>query len=126
MPNGRNPKLGLDCVGVISAALTEMGIPHPDANYALTLGADLYDLMAELLIAVFDRMPPDIPWQTGDILAVREPHMRNHVGVLTENKMCVHAWSGKPMREVLLTPVDPKMRSRVHEIWRFKPLPESA
>ncbi len=78
---GRDRARGLDCVGIIHYGLSEAGIVHDDARYALTGGADLYPLLVGCLESCFVRVDP--PFQPGDVLAYRHPRCPGHALVFS-------------------------------------------
>lgn len=89
---GRDPARGIDCVGTIHYGLSEAGIVHDDARYALTGGADLYPLLVRCLGSCFVRVggfsdgalkctPPS--FCPGDVLAYRHPRCPGHAMVFS-------------------------------------------
>lgn len=122
VPNGRNPNVGLDCVGLISAALTVMGIEHKDVPYALVPHADLYAALTDCLSSVFYKVEgaTEADWRVGDVFTIRQPEMRNHVGIYLGKDRVLHANLRRPMNKVVVTPMDYSVKHRVYEVWRFK------
>lgn len=97
-PQGRAPATGLDCVGVVAAAL---GVEQARCDYALR-GGGLEALTEELetagLIRVSDR-------QVGDVLVMRAGPEQLHLGIATESGL-VHADAG--LRRVVERPGVPE------------------
>lgn len=78
---GRDPEVGLDCVGLVLAAHAAAGIEieapadyprHPDARE-----------LSGLLNQEFERLLPGMPWGPGDVLQLREDGNRygRHVAI---------------------------------------------
>ncbi len=82
-PQGRNPAIGLDCVGLVAAAA---GIADPPAGYALR-GGSAEMLAAGLRGAGFRTVRT---MRSGDVLAMRTGPEQLHLGIWTGSGL-VHA-----------------------------------
>lgn len=96
--HGRDPATGLDCVGVVAAALGRSDAP---TGYALRGGSadGLANIMDKTgLVRAADAMP-------GDVLLIEAAAMQFHLGVWTGDGF-VHADAG--LRRVVETPGWPR------------------
>lgn len=100
---GRNPAIGLDCVGVWSAAMREAGVQFDDfrAYRKFPSGAVLLGKLREQFRQVSDPQP-------GDLLVIRLARSTEtrHAGVYIGGDMMVHADSqaGAVVREPVKWP----------------------
>jgi cell wall-associated NlpC family hydrolase len=98
--HGRDPAHGLDCVGVIVAALAACGIrtaePHGYGLRNRTIGAWLGCAEHAGLVRVFG------PIHAGDVLLVRPGPGQHHLLVATGADRFVHAHAG--LRRVVTQP----------------------
>jgi cell wall-associated NlpC family hydrolase len=107
-PQGRTPATGLDCVGLIAAAL---GVEQARNDYALR-GGSLRLLAQELEAA---GLVPAVGQQPGDVLVMRSGPEQLHLGVVTELGL-VHADAG--LRRVVERPGRPEWP--VLGVWRLQ------
>jgi cell wall-associated NlpC family hydrolase len=115
LEGGRDPKQGLDCVGVIGAALNELGIPFEDEpHYCLNFGVDNYALICRRLASAFALVQG--PWMVGDVIAYRHRlctgHALVYVGEMGGTPFVVESVRGK---RVQLRPVEALWKERVLE-----------
>ena len=113
--HGRHPVTGLDCVGVLSAALTAIGrkAALPDA-YRLRSRAipDLSRIAADCgMVAVIDAL------QAGDVLLAKIGSCQFHVLITAENGCVVHAHAG--LGRVIIEPISDDWQIAGH--WRLIP-----
>lgn len=102
-PQGRDPAIGLDCVGVAAAALTRAGVPvAPPGDYPQRGGEPIH--IASLIDgAGLERIDPAtaVP---GDLLLLCPGPAQFHVAILIDGGF-VHADAG--LRRVVATPGSP-------------------
>jgi cell wall-associated NlpC family hydrolase len=77
-PQGRSPQTGLDCVGLVAAALGVSGVPR---DYALR-GSSPERLAAGLIAAGLRSVAPALP---GDVLAMTAGPGQLHLGILSDD-----------------------------------------
>lgn len=116
--HGRDPTSGLDCVGLVAAALTATG-PPPVApgGYGLrNLGVDPWLPFAAQagLEAVSDEV------RAGDVLLIALGFAQHHLVIAADAESCVHAHAG--LGRVVRQPWDPAWQVSAH--WRIAPLLE--
>ncbi|MDT7934204.1 MAG: peptidoglycan endopeptidase [Sphingomonadaceae bacterium] len=87
---GRNPSIGLDCVGVVYAAAKAVGFPlaAPQANYCLSGDRSVADVEAGLAQAGLIRA--DQPRLAGEVLLFAIPLGGPHLAIWTGSTI-VHA-----------------------------------
>jgi cell wall-associated NlpC family hydrolase len=96
---GRDPRSGLDCVGLVAAALDAIGAPAPPiAPYAFRQ-RDFAAQIAGAALAGFDDAG-DGP-QTGDVLLLRPAPAQVHLAIVAPAGL-IHAHAG--LGKVVLTP----------------------
>lgn len=105
-PQGRDPAVGLDCIGLVAAAA---GIADPPGGYALR-GGSAEVLAAGLRAAGFR---PARAMQAGDVLAMRSGPEQLHLGIWTGEGL-VHADAG--LRRIVERPGVPDWP--VLGVWR--------
>lgn len=101
--NGRDPATGLDCLGVLGAALTAIGraAPLPPRN-ALHRRGDPDVVAIAKACGLVDASEAVAP---GNVLLVRCSPLQLHLLVAVGSDHFVHAHAG--LRRVLLGPCDP-------------------
>lgn len=113
--HGRNPETGLDCVGLVAAALQAIGakplIPFGYALRNLTVAQWLDHAGRSGLV------PAPGPMQVGDVLLITLGHCQHHLAIATASETVVHAHVG--LRQVVKQPLQPSWR--VTEKWRAAP-----
>jgi len=107
-PQGRTRESGLDCVGLVAAALKLKGVR---ADYRLR-GGSRSELAAELVAA---GMRPVMAARAGDVLVMRAGPEQLHMAVVTESGF-VHAHAG--IGHVVESPGQPEWP--VLGIWRMR------
>lgn len=116
--HGRDPATGLDCVGLLAAALAVCGRPAPLPNgYAMRNleAAPLLPDPGELgFAAASGRIVP------GDVLLLRAGPGQLHIAIAAAGNRFVHAHAG--LGKVVVQPGPPT--GEVLQHWRLKPLKE--
>jgi NlpC/P60 family putative phage cell wall peptidase len=111
---GRCPKVGLDCIGLIVVALRAVGSPVRDRqDYSArpdgrTLVQALVDHGARKVEA----------FTTGDVLVFRYDHQPQHVALATSTTTMIHSFA--PAGGVVETSIGPYWRRRLLGIYRFE------
>ena len=116
--HGRDPASGLDCVGLVDAALAATGRrPVAPTGYGLRnldIGQWLPSAGASGL------MPGCGPIRAGDILLIALPHCQHHLVIAADAESVVHAHAG--LRRVVRQPLDPDWQISIR--WRAAPISE--
>lgn len=111
--HGRDPASGLDCIGVLAAALARIGRPAPLPNgYAMRITS------AERFTHVAQRCglaPAAIPFVPGDVVMFQVGPNQFHLAIAAQCGGFVHAHAG--LRRVVLTA--PSAAWRVAGHWRL-------
>jgi cell wall-associated NlpC family hydrolase len=116
--DGRDPTTGLDCLGVLGAALAAVGRGAPlPARTALRWRRDP-DVAA--IATACGLLCADGPVALGDVLLVRCSPLQLHVLLAVQADRFVHAHAG--LRRVVLGPRDPAWPIVGH--WRHTPILE--
>lgn len=118
--HGREPATGVDCVGLVHAALTGAGgHPVPPRGYALR------NVTIDQWLPLAQRsglMPASEPIRSGDVLLVALGFAQHHLVIACGAGSFVHAHAG--LRQVVCQPRDPAWQVRA--VWRLaSPLSES-
>lgn len=100
--HGRDPRFGLDCVGVVLHALHAAGLPPPPLPaYGLrNIGNPRFIDAADQ--AGFNTLAASLPPQTGDILVVEPGPAQLHLLVCVAPDSLIHAHAG--LRRVVRMP----------------------
>jgi hypothetical protein len=116
--HGRDPASGVDCVGLIAAALSAVGArPLAPSGYALrNLGVDQWLPFA----AQSGLAPASGEACAGDILLIGLGFAQHHLVIIVDAHSVVHAHAG--LRRVVRQPRDPAWRVVAH--WRLASLQE--
>lgn len=116
--HGRDPVSGLDCVGLVAAALAATGAtPMAPTGYGLrNLGVDPWLPLA----ASSGLVPASGPVRAGDILLITLGFAQHHLAIAIDASCVVHAHAG--LRRVVEQPRDPAWH--ISAQWRIAPLPE--
>ncbi|WP_132389755.1 C40 family peptidase [Novosphingobium sp. PhB165] len=110
--HGRDPRLGLDCLGVLAAALGEsVRLPN---GYPMR-GGDA-DAIAGIAVAA-GLHPARGQTEPGDILLLRPGPYQHHIAIATGSDTIVHAHAG--LRRVVHGPLPPEWPTLGH--WRLHP-----
>lgn len=114
--HGRDPATGLDCVGVVSAALTAIGgKPVAPTGYGLrNLAIAQWLPMARASGLV----PARGPINPGDVLLIALPGCQHHLVIAADAGSVVHAHAG--LRRVVRQPLDATWR--IDARWRPGPV----
>lgn len=114
--HGRDPALGLDCVGVVAAAFARAGIAAEAPRLYALRNARIDDALAFAARAgLAECIGPIAP---GDVLMVRPGPAQHHLLVAARGARFIHAHAG--LRRVVATPAPlawPTLRR-----WRFEGL----
>ena len=116
--HGRDPATGLDCVGLVSAALAASGVrPAVPTGYSLRN----LDIAQWLPLAQQSGLVP-APGAicAGEVLLIALAHCQHHLVIAADAVTVIHAHAG--LRRVVLQPLDPAWQ--VHAKWRFAPQKE--
>ncbi len=116
--HGRDPKVGLDCAGLLIAAARKVGLKPQDRPYVIVRGSDYWKPMAEIVEAL--AYPVEGEWERGDVLGFRYGPMKNHLGVYLGGGKLVHAWDATGIRKVVVTVMDPPLSRKVVAAWRLR------
>ncbi len=116
--HGREPATGLDCVGLVFAALTATGArPILPTGYGLrNLDVDHWLPMA----GASGLTPACGRVRAGDILLIALPHCQHHLAIAADAESVVHAHAG--LRCVVRQPIDPGWQ--ICAQWRAAPISE--
>jgi hypothetical protein len=113
--HGRTPATGLDCVGLVSAALEAIGErPLAPGGYGLRN----LDIGHWLPLAALSGLRPAMgPIGAGDIMLIALPHCQHHLAIAVNGEDVVHAHAG--LRQVVRQPRDREWRILAR--WRAAP-----
>lgn len=115
--HGRDPRSGVDCVGVLAASYASLGreVSLPN-GYALRTRSipDLSGLFARIGME-----PVTAPLQTGDVLLLRPSPCQLHLVIAATTRSIVHAHMA--LRKVVLGPLPADWPVVGH--WRLHPNP---
>lgn len=117
--HGRDPATGLDCVGVVCAALENCG-----GKARAPVGYGLRNLSVDAWLpfaAQSGLVPASGETQSGDVLLIALGFAQHHLAIAVDGGQVVHAHAG--LRRVVLQPHDPSWQIRA--AWRTAPDPES-
>lgn len=98
--HGRDPASGLDCVGLVAAALASIGRPAPAPRAYGLRNRAISDLLGFASRAGLAEADGAI--LAGDVLLVRPGPLQHHLLIAAENARFVHAHAG--LRRVVATP----------------------
>lgn len=114
--HGREPATGLDCVGLVVAALAATGaFPHAPTGYGLrNLSVDHWLHFA----ARSGLVPSPGLIHAGDVLLISLKHCQHHLAIAANGTSVIHAHAG--LRQVVLQPLESTWR--VCAKWRAAPL----
>lgn len=113
--HGRDPATGLDCVGLIAAALAAVGVqPAAPEGYALRH----LDIARWLPMAARSGLTPaGGPVRRGDVMLIALPTCQHHLVIAVSEARVVHAHAG--LRRVVCQPFDPAWRIAAR--WHVSP-----
>lgn len=113
--HGRDPATGLDCVGLVHAAIAAAGgHPVPPRGYGLR------NLAIEGWLPLAERsglIPAAQPIHTGDVLLIALGFGQHHLVIVCGADEVIHAHAG--LSRVVCQPRDPSWQ--VHAAWRLAP-----
>lgn len=100
--HGRDPATGLDCVGLVAAALAATGVRAvPPRGYSLR------NIDVEQWLPLADHSGlklADGPVFAGQILLIALPHCQHHLVIAADTRTVIHAHAG--LRRVVRQPLD--------------------
>lgn len=113
--NGRDPASGIDCVGLVHAALAAAGAqPVAPRGYGLrNLGIAQWLPLAQQS----GLEPASGPRAPGDVLLIALVHCQHHLVIAADDANVIHAHAG--LRRVVRQPFDPAWQICAH--WRLAP-----
>jgi cell wall-associated NlpC family hydrolase len=116
--HGRDPATGLDCVGLVAAALAAIGVrPVVPGGYALRN----LDIAQWLPLAERSGLRPTSgPVRTGDVMLIALPTCQHHLVIAVGAASVVHAHAG--LRRVVRQPLDPAWQIAAR--WHVSPILE--
>lgn len=121
---GRNPAVGLDCVGLLAVSLRDAGMGHYLAHDRLGYSRDPHDgLLEKALAAAFGPPLPRSEMRPGDIVAMRFRGPVRHVAIVTDNPeglYLIHSYTS--ILRVTEHRIDAKWARRIVGVYR----PEAA
>ena len=92
--HGRDPATGLDCVGLVAAALERCGQEvDPPEGYALR-ALSVAPLLGFAARNGFAALDPLAPGQPGDLLLLRLSAIQAHLAIVLDHHRFVHAHAG--------------------------------
>lgn len=116
---GRNPRVGIDCVGLIVCATWACGIRHPSQHdYPRYHRHPAHGILEERMRAAFGP-PHDGPLRSGDMVTVEYHGRTRHVGIIGEQDgvlTIIH--TNSTLGRVTECSIDDKIRSRITGIYR--------
>lgn len=113
--HGRDPATGLDCVGLVSAALAASGVrPVVPSGYGLR-NLDIAQWLP--LARQSGLVPAPGAIGAGEVLLIALAHCQHHLVIAADAMTVIHAHAG--LRRVVLQPLDPAWQ--VAAKWRFAP-----
>ncbi len=104
--HGRDPATGLDCIGLVVAALTATG-----TRAVAPVGYSLRNLSVGHWLHFMGRSglePAPGPLRTGDVLLIALGHCQHHLAIAEHDGGVIHAHAG--LRRVVRQPLDPSWR----------------
>lgn len=104
--HGRDPELGLDCVGLVAAAIAAAGgRPEGPSGYTLrNLAIDHW-----LHFAATSGLTPALgPIRAGEVLLIALPPCQHHLVIAENAASVIHAHAG--LRQVVRQPLEPQWR----------------
>lgn len=117
---GRDPAVGLDCVGLLAVSLRDAGLSHYLAHDRLGYSRDPHDgLLEKGLAAAFGAPLPVTAMQPGDIAAVRFAGPVRHVAIVgdhPEGLSLIHSYTS--IRRVTEHRIDAKWLRRIAGVYR--------
>ncbi|HKR91915.1 hypothetical protein [Novosphingobium sp.] len=113
--HGRDPETGLDCIGVLQAALAACGLPA-DLPNGYTLRSRGIPDMAGIAVRLGLR-ETEAPIRAGVVVMLRPGPLQHHLAIATTAGRFVHAHAG--LRRVVEGPIDPDWA--VVRRWHLRP-----
>lgn len=113
--HGRDPATGLDCVGVVCAALAATGV-----RLIAPRGYGLRNIAVAPWLPLAHQsglIDADAPIRAGDILLITLGYSQYHLVIAADSRCVVHAHAG--LRRVVLQPLDPAWQ--ICAAWRLAP-----
>jgi hypothetical protein len=115
---GRDPATGLDCVGLVAAALAGAGVK---AVTPVGYGLRNTDIGHWLPLAQQAGLRPSAgPVTAGEVLLIALAHCQHHLVIAADSSSVIHAHAG--LRRVVRQPLDTSWQ--VEAKWRLAPTSE--
>lgn len=117
---GRNPAIGIDCIGLLVLAARDCGLPQADAD-STAYGKDPHDgLLESHLVAAFGPRLPTAQMQPGDIAAVDYAGAVRHVGIVgrLEDGALSLIHTNQRVGRVTEARIDAKWQRRIAGVYR--------
>lgn len=118
---GRNPAIGIDCIGLLVCSAALCGLPQV-AGDSTAYGKDPFDgLLEGHLRALFGPPLPPSDMQPGDIAAIAFEGAIRHVGVVAEHAdglALIH--TNFRLRRVTEARIDDTWRERIKAVYRVQ------
>ena len=114
---GRDPAFGLDCVGLVAAALARSGhVVSAPSGYGLR-NADIAPFLP--FAAKAGLIPCQGDRERGDVLLMKPGPAQHHLAIATGPNLVVHAHAG--LRRIVLQPFDigPASDAAILRAWRL-------
>jgi len=111
---GRDPQTGLDCVGLVAAALTKIDLPPPPLPPYSMRQSSFATQLACAAASAFEEAG-DVPLP-GDLLLLRPGPAQVHLGLVSVAGGLVHAHAG--LGRVVATP--PPLAWPIERHWRLR------
>jgi hypothetical protein len=116
--HGRDPATGLDCVGLVAAALAATGM-----KAVTPVGYGLRNTDIKQWLPLAQRAGLQLsrgPLAAGEVLLLTLAHCQHHLVIATDRRSVVHAHAG--LRRVVRQPLDTTWQ--VEAKWRLAPTSE--
>lgn len=114
--HGRDPALGLDCVGVVAAAFARAGVPAEAPRLYALRNAAIHQALAFAQRAGLTDCDGAV--EAGDVLLVRPGPAQHHLLIAAERGRFIHAHAG--LRRVVAMPGPLPWPTLRH--WRYEGL----
>ena len=108
--------VGIDCTGLVICSFNECGAEIEDI-YDYSLFDEFNKLVRILNSYCIKKDSKPLP---GDVLLFRGDDMLNHVGIMTDEKTFIHAYSVPSIMMVVFQPYDAYWKQRLRGVYSFK------
>lgn len=114
--HGRDPRTGLDCVGLVAVSLDLAGMPSPAPNGYRLRQHNLAAFMPSIQAAGFTSIHVRSVKLPGDLLIVAPSAGQFHAALIGSDGQCVHAHAG--LRRVISNPAS-FVQGDLQSLWRL-------